>query len=144
MNTHQLKNMSKIVWANGCYDLIHPGHIELLKVGKSLSQGGQLIVGLDSDRKIREDKGDTRPINTFNDRKILLESIQYVDLVVGFDTRTELEQLIELYNPDILLDGGDWREHEGVGRNFAKEVRFFNRIGGYSSTEIIERCKRSN
>ena len=144
MNTHQLKNMSKIVWANGCYDLIHPGHIELLKVGKSLSQGGQLIVGLDSDRKIREDKGNTRPINTFNDRKILLESIQYVDLVVGFDTRTELEQLIELYNPDILLDGGDWREHEGVGRNFAKEVRFFNRVGGYSSTEIIERCKRSN
>ena len=136
--------MSKIVWVNGCYDLIHPGHIELLKVGKSLSEGGQLIVGLDSDRKIREDKGDTRPINTFDDRKILLESIRYVDLVVGFDTRTELEQLIELYNPDILLDGGDWREHEGVGRNFAKEVRFFNRVGGYSSTEIIERCKRSN
>ena len=136
--------MSKIVWANGCYDLLHPGHIELLRIGKSLSQGGQLIVGLDSDRKIRVDKGDTRPINTFNDRKILLESIRYVDLVVGFDTRTELEQLIELYNPDILLDGGDWREHEGVGRNFAKEVRFFNRIGGYSSTEIIERCKRSN
>jgi len=136
--------MSKIVWANGCYDLLHPGHIELLRIGKSLSQGGQLIVGLDSDRKIRVDKGDTRPINTFNDRKILLESIQYVDLVVGFDTRTELEQLIELYNPDILLDGGDWREHEGVGRNFAKEVRFFNRIGGYSSTEIIERCKRSS
>ena len=135
--------MSKIVWANGCYDLLHPGHIELLRIGKSLSQGGQLIVGLDSDRKIRVDKGDTRPINTFNDRKILLESIRYVDLVVGFDTRTELEQLIELYNPDILLDGGDWREHEGVGRNFAKEVRFFNRIGGYSSTEIIERCKRS-
>ena len=136
--------MSKIVWANGCYDLLHPGHIELLRIGKSLSMGGQLIVGLDSDRKIREDKGDTRPINTFDDRKILLESIRYVDLVVGFDTRTELEQLIELYNPDILLDGGDWREHEGVGRNFAKEVRFFNRIGGYSSTEIIERCKRSN
>ena len=136
--------MSKIVWANGCYDLLHPGHIELLRIGKSLSQGGQLIVGLDSDRKIREDKGDTRPINTFDDRKILLESIRYVDLVVGFDTRTELEQLIELYNPDILLDGGDWREHEGVGRNFAKEVRFFNRIGGYSSTEIIERCKRSS
>ena len=136
--------MSKIVWANGCYDLLHPGHIELLRVGKSLSQGGQLIVGLDSDRKIRVDKGETRPINTFNDRKILLESIRYVDLVVGFDTRTELEQLIELYNPDILLDGGDWREHEGVGRNFAKEVRFFNRIGGYSSTEIIERCKRSS
>ena len=136
--------MSKIVWVNGCYDLIHPGHIELLKVGKSLSQGGQLIVGLDSDRKIREDKGDTRPINTFKDRKVLLESIRYVDLVLEFDTRTELEQLIELYNPDILLDGGDWREHEGVGRNFAKEVRFFNRVGGYSSTEIIRRCKRSD
>ena len=55
-----------------------------------------------------------------------------------------LEELIEMYHPDILLDGGDWREHEGVGRRFAKAVRFFNRVGGYSSSEIIERCKRSN
>lgn len=136
--------MSKTVWCNGCFDLLHPGHVELLKVGKSLSQGGQLIVGLDSDRKIRNDKGSTRPINTFTVRKTMLEALRYVDLVLEFDTRRELEQLIEMYNPDILIDGGDWRNHEGVGRSFAKEVRFFNRVGGYSSTDIIERCKRSN
>ena len=136
--------MSKTVWCNGCFDVLHPGHIELLRVGKSLSQGGQLIVGLDSDRKVRADKGPSRPINTFEDRKAMLMALRYVDLVLEFDTREELEQLIELYNPDILLDGGDWRDHEGVGRNFAKEVRFFNRVGGYSSTDIIERCKRSN
>jgi D-beta-D-heptose 7-phosphate kinase/D-beta-D-heptose 1-phosphate adenosyltransferase len=133
--------MSKIVWVNGCFDLLHPGHIELLRVAKSLSKGGQLIVGLDSDRKISVDKGPTRPINNFNDRKILLESIRYVDMVLGFDTREELEQLIEMYKPDILIDGGDWRNHDGVGRHYAKEVRFFNRIGGYSSSGIINRIQ---
>ena len=144
LTSSSYKTMCKTVWVNGCFDVLHPGHIELLKVGKSLSEGGQLIVGLDSDSKVRADKGDSRPIDTFSDRKIMLEAIQYVDCVLEFSTRLELEELIEMYHPDILLDGGDWREHEGVGRRFAKAVRFFNRVGGYSSSEIIERCKRSN
>lgn len=134
--------MSKIVWTNGCFDLLHPGHIELFKIAKSL--GDKLIVGLDSDEKIKRDKGESRPINSFQDRKILLESIRYIDLVIGFDSKEELENLIELYNPDILVDGGDWRNHEGVGRQYAKEVRFFHRIGGYSSTDIILRCKHAS
>ena len=65
--------MSKIVWTNGCFDLLHPGHIELFKIGKSL--GDKLIVGLDSDERVRDLKGDTRPINTFIDRKEILEAI---------------------------------------------------------------------
>jgi D-beta-D-heptose 7-phosphate kinase/D-beta-D-heptose 1-phosphate adenosyltransferase len=102
---------------------------------------GRLIVGLDSDAKIARDKGPSRPINTFADRKALLEAIKYIDLVLGFDTREELEELIQFYRPDILVDGGDWRDHDGVGREFAKETRFFNRVGGYSSSEIIRRCR---
>ncbi len=129
--------MSKIIWVNGCFDLLHPGHIELFKIAKSL--GDKLVVGLDSDKKVRKDKGHNRPINTFQDRKTILESIKYIDVVVGFDTRQELENLIELYNPDILIDGGEWRD-DGVGREYAKETRFFDRIGGYSSTKIIQKC----
>ena len=134
--------MSKVVWCNGCYDLLHPGHIALFAAAKSLAgTEGRLIVGLDSDAKIARDKGPSRPINTFADRKALLEAIKYIDLVLGFDTREELEELIQFYRPDILVDGGDWRDHEGVGREFAKETRFFNRVGGYSSSKIIRRCK---
>ena len=133
--------MSKIIWTNGCFDLLHPGHIELFKIGKSL--GDKLIIGLDSDEKVRRDKGLDRPINTFQDRKTLLESIKYIDVVVGFDTRKELENLIELYNPDILIDGGEWRD-DGVGREYAKETRFFDRIGGYSSTKTIKRCANAS
>ena len=134
--------MSKVVWCNGCYDLLHPGHIALFAAAKSLAgTEGRLIVGLDSDAKIARDKGPSRPINTFADRKALLEAIKYIDLVLGFDTREELEELIQFFRPDILVDGGDWRDHEGVGREFAKETRFFNRVGGYSSSEIIRRCK---
>tara|TARA_B100000287_G_scaffold90867_1_gene83177 strand:+ start:650 stop:1057 length:408 start_codon:yes stop_codon:yes gene_type:complete len=130
--------MSKIVWTNGCFDLLHPGHIELFKICRSL--GDQVIVGLDSDEKVKRDKGDSRPINDFQFRKTMLESIRYIDVVVGFNTREELENLIELYNPDILIDGGDWRNDDGVGRQFAKEVRFFDRIGSFSSSKIIETC----
>ena len=136
--------MSKIVWTNGCFDILHPGHIELFKIGKTLSNGGKLIVGLDYDEKVKVDKGPERPINTFQDRKIMLEwDIKYIDVVLGFGSRKELEDLIELYKPDILIDGGEWR-HDGVGREFAKETRFFNRVGGYSSSDIIERIRRSN
>ena len=134
--------MSKVVWCNGCFDLLHPGHIALFAAAKSLAgTEGRLIVGLDSDAKIARDKGPSRPINTFADRKTLLEAIKYIDLVLGFDTREELEELIQFYRPDILVDGGDWRDHDGVGREFAKETRFFNRVGGYSSSEIIRRCR---
>ena len=133
--------MSKIIWVNGCFDLLHPGHIELFKIAKSL--GDKLVVGLDSDKKVRKDKGHNSPINTFQDRKTILESIKYIDVVVGFDTRQELENLIELYNPDILIDGGEWRD-DGVGREYAKETRFFDRIGGYSSTKTIERCANAS
>lgn len=125
------------VWVNGCFDILHPGHIELFKVAKSL--GDRLIVGVDEDQKVRADKGIGRPINPLYFRKTMLESIKYIDLVFPFGSRQELEDLIELYSPDILLVGGDWRNGDVVGRDFAKEVKFFNRVGNYSTTNIISK-----
>lgn len=127
------------VWVNGCFDILHPGHIELFKVAKSL--GDKLIVGVDTDEKVKQDKGSDRPINSLSFRKTMLESIKYIDLVLPFGTKQELEQLIELYTPDILLIGGDWRDGNIVGRQYAKQVRFFNRIGNYSTTSIINEIR---
>ena len=124
------------VWTNGCFDILHPGHMELFKIAKSL--GDRLIVGLDTDERVRKDKGSNRPINSLDFRKSMLEANKNIDLVIPFGSRQELEQTIELYYPDILLVGGDWRDGDVVGRDYAKEVRFFNRVGGYSTTDIID------
>jgi D-beta-D-heptose 7-phosphate kinase/D-beta-D-heptose 1-phosphate adenosyltransferase len=128
--------MSKTVFTNGCFDVLHPGHIELFKVGRSL--GDKLIVAIDSDQKVKRDKGPQRPINNVQFRKTMLESIKYIDLVLTFDSREELEQLIELYAPDTLLIGADWRGRDVVGGMYAKEVKFFNRVGDYSTTRILQ------
>ena len=125
------------VWTNGCFDILHPGHMELFKIAKSL--GDRLIVGIDEDQKVSNDKGSDRPINSLPFRKAMLESNKHIDVVIPFGSRQELENLIELYSPDILLVGGDWRNGDVVGRQFAKEVRFLDRVGGYSTTDIIRR-----
>lgn len=125
------------IWVNGCFDILHPGHIELFKVAKSL--GDRLIVGIDEDHKVKNDKGFDRPINPLSFRKTMLESIKYIDLVLPFGSRKELEELIELYSPDILLVGSDWRSGDVVGQKFAKQVKFFNRVGNYSTTNIISK-----
>lgn len=128
--------MSHIVFTNGCFDILHPGHIEMFKVGKSL--GDKLIVAIDSDEKVTRDKGLTRPINDQHFRKSMLESIRYIDIVLIFDTKEELEQLIEVYSPETLLIGADWRGREIIGEHHAKEVKFFNRVGNYSTTRILQ------
>jgi D-beta-D-heptose 7-phosphate kinase/D-beta-D-heptose 1-phosphate adenosyltransferase len=129
----------KTVWVNGCFDILHPGHIELFKIAKSL--GDRLIVGIDTDEKIKHDKGPKRPINALSFRKTMLESIRYIDVVVAFDTNEELSGLIELYSPDVLIVGSDWKRGKVVGSEHAKSVRFLNRVGSYSTTEIIRKIK---
>ena len=73
----------------------------------------------------------------------MLQSIKYIDGIHIFGSRTELEEMIQFYNPDVLVVGGDWRDGDVVGREYAKEVRFFNRFGGYSSTKIINKIRKS-
>ena len=126
----------KTVFVNGCFDILHPGHIKLFQTARSF--GDKLIVAIDSDRKVKEMKGYTRPINSVSTRKIILESIRYIDEVLIFDTREELEALVKKIKPDIMMVGSDWKGKEVVGSDYAKEVRFFDRIGEHSTTEIIK------
>lgn len=127
----------KYIWTNGCFDVLHRGHFEMLKYAKSF--GGRLVVGIDSDAKVELDKGPSRPFNSEADRKFALESIRYVDSVVIFDSREALESILSVYNPDIMVVGSDWRGKEVVGSRFAGEVEFFDRVEGYSTTNILER-----
>ena len=126
----------KTIWTNGCFDVLHRGHIELFKFAKSL--GNRLIVGIDSDDKVKQDKGPNRPLNTQEDRKLVLESLQYVDEVRIFNSSTELEGYIKEINPDIMVIGSDWIEKKVIGSEFAKGLIFFDRIGDYSTTRILE------
>ena len=130
--------MNKIVWCNGTFDILHPGHIKLFKVGKSL--GDKLIVATDTDEKIRQDKGASKPVNNLCDRISMLQAIKYIDEVLYFGNRKELEGLIELYSPDILLLGDDWKGGDVVGIQYAKEVRFLPRLN-YSTTDIIKKIR---
>ena len=130
--------MNRIVWCNGTFDILHPGHIELFKVGKSL--GDKLIVATDTDEKIRQDKRASKPINNLCDRISMLQAIKYIDEVFYFNDRKELEGLIELYSPDILLLGDDWKGGDIVGIQYAKEVRFLPRLN-YSTTHIIDKIR---
>ena len=129
--------MSKItVFTNGCFDVLHRGHLELFKYAKSL--GDEFIVGIDSDAKVRLDKGSHRPYNTLVDRIAMLEALRYIDKVYSFDTTSGLELLVEHTSPDIMIIGSDWRGKKVIGEQYAKELRFFERINGYSTTQILE------
>ena len=128
-----------IVWTNGTFDILHPGHIELFKVARSL--GNKVIVATDTDEKIKADKGDHKPVNDLCYRVAMLEAIKYIDVVHTFGSRQELEDLIQLYEPDILLLGDDWRDGDVVGWEHAMETRFLPRVGGYASSKTIERIK---
>lgn len=103
---------NKIVFTNGCYDLIHSGHIDLLSNSKS--KGDKLIVGLNSDRSVKKLKGDNRPIQNFDDRAIILDAINSVDMVVGFDDDTP-DKIIKELLPNILVKGGDYSIDNVVG-----------------------------
>lgn len=124
----------KIIFTNGCFDILHRGHIELLKYGKSL--GEKLIVGLNSDQSVKKLKGNTRPINNQQDRKIILESLKYVDEVILFEEETPYK-LIKKIKPNIIVKGGDYTVEQVVGNDIS-EVVIFNYLNGYSTTQIIE------
>ena len=118
-----------VIWVNGCFDVLHRGHIELLKYAKSL--GRHLVVGIDADWRIRKTKGQHRPFNNQEDRKFMLESIRYVDKVIVFETDSELRGLIHTLKPDVMIVGSDYKDKKVIGSEYAKSVEFFDRIGDY-------------
>jgi rfaE bifunctional protein nucleotidyltransferase chain/domain len=126
----------KIVFINGCFDILHKGHIEMFKYAKSL--GNKLVVAIDSDSRVKQLKGSSRPINNQSDRMYMLSSIKYVDEVRIFYTESELEQLVQRVSPDIMIVGSDYENKRVVGSQYAKELKFFNRIQGYATTSIIK------
>ena len=126
----------KTVWTNGCFDILHRGHVEMFKFAKSL--GDELIVGLDTDEKVKESKGSDRPFNNLEDRELVVASIRYVDKTISFNSQKQLEDLIKTINPDILVVGSDWEGKYVVGAEYAKDVIFFPRIDGYSTTKVLE------
>ena len=129
----------KLVWVNGCFDVLHRGHFEMLKYAKSL--GEFLVIGIDSDNKVKEDKGQDRPFNNVEDRQFALESIKYVDKVMIFESKAELEFILENLEPDYMVIGSDWKDKEVVGEQYCTELKFFDRIEGYSTTNILEGIK---
>lgn len=125
------------VFTNGCFDILHRGHIELLEYCASF---GEVIVGLNSDNSVRRLKGIERPFNKAEDRKKILESIRYVNKVIIFEEDTPLE-LIKCLKPDVIVKGGDYSTHEVIGSELA-EIRIFEFIDGYSSTSIINKISK--
>jgi D-beta-D-heptose 7-phosphate kinase/D-beta-D-heptose 1-phosphate adenosyltransferase len=133
-----IKQKHKTVWLNGTFDVLHTGHIKLFREARKLAgPGGKVIVGTDSDERIRELKGPTRPVNNLFDRIDFLRAIKYIDEVVAFSSTNALETHIKRYSPDILLIGDDYVDKPIVGAQYAKEIVYFPRYGGLSSSKII-------
>ncbi len=131
----------RIVFTNGCFDILHLGHVKYLEVAKSF--GDILIVGLNADSSVRELKGPERPINPEYDRAYLLAALEVVDYVVIFSEETP-HDLIKMIRPDVLVKGGDYEGKEVVGTEFAGELKLVDFVDGKSTTRTIERIKKDS
>jgi rfaE bifunctional protein nucleotidyltransferase chain/domain len=130
----------RLVFTNGCFDIIHPGHVDYLERARSM--GASLVVGLNSDASVRRLKGELRPVNDQQSRARVLAALQCVDYVVIFDEDTPLE-LIRAVRPDVLVKGGDWSLERIVGREVVEhaggEVCSIPLLDGHSTTATLER-----
>ena len=126
------------IMVNGTFDILHRGHIELLNYAKSL--GNQLLVAIDTDRRVKELKGNSRPINNQDDRKLFLYNLKAVDLVMLFDTKEELINIMKEYKPNIYVKGSDWKkDRPSTAEQYCEKVIYYDRVGDYSTTNIIQR-----
>jgi len=134
------KQGKKIVFTNGCFDLLHYGHVKYLESAKK--KGDILIVGLNSDNSVRKIKGKNRPIINENDRARIIAALESVDYVVLFNEETPLK-LIKLIKPDILVKGGDWKKSEIVGKDFVisygGSVKILKYIKNHSTSNLIKK-----
>jgi len=133
----------KIVFTNGCFDILHLGHIEYLAKAREL--GGVLIIGLNSDDSVHRIKGPSRPLNDEHARAMILASLSFIDAIVIFEEETPLE-LIELVRPDILVKGKDYKEHEIAGHDVVKsyggKIITIDLVKGYSTSQLIEKARK--
>ena len=133
----------KIVFTNGCFDIIHVGHVRYLSKAKEL--GDILIIGLNSDKSVKKLKGEDRPVNCFEDRAILLSSLRFVDSVIMFEEQTP-DNLIKQIIPDILVKGGDYKLEDITGYQTVikngGQVKTLSFYDGYSSSNYINKIKK--
>lgn len=139
------KEGGKVVFTNGCFDILHFGHVDYLQKARLL--GDKLVVGLNTDESVSRFKGINRPIQDQDSRAMILASLQFVDLVVLFDEDTPL-QLISALLPDVIVKGSDYLAENIVGAEVVKknggEVKTIDFVPGYSTSRIIERIKKNN
>ena len=137
--------MEKIVFTNGCFDILHPGHIDLLKRARKL--GTKLIVGINSDKSVSNIKGSNRPFICENDRAEILRNLTVVDEVIIFNESTP-EKIIKKIKPDVLVKGGDWEKNQIIGADFVEEnggeVFSLPLKGNYSSSGIVGKIQGNN
>ncbi len=141
---HALPKQFRLVFTNGCYDILHPGHVDLLQRARKLGDG--LILGLNSDASVKRIKGEVpgpaRPLNSQDERAYVLAALECVDFVVVFDEDTPYE-LIRAVRPQVLVKGGDWPVEKIVGRDIVEAdggtVVSLPLLPGYSTTGLIER-----
>ena len=134
------KKNKKIVFTNGCFDILHAGHVKYLEEAKSY--GDILILGLNADSSVKKLKGPSRPINNQDDRAYILASLESVDYVVIFEEQTPYK-LIKIIQPHILVKGGDYEGKEVIGQDIANELRLVQFIDGKSTTKIIQRIQNN-
>jgi D-beta-D-heptose 7-phosphate kinase/D-beta-D-heptose 1-phosphate adenosyltransferase len=139
------KQGRKVVFTNGCFDLVHRGHLHILRQAKAA--GDLLIVGINTDRSVKMIKGALRPILPETDRSELIASLEMVDYVVLFDEPTPID-LITAIQPDVLAKGGDWERDQVVGADVVEkaggQVALIPYLEGFSTTEIIERMRKQD
>ena len=128
--------MYKKVFVNGTFDLLHRGHLELLNYAKKM--GEYVCVGIDTDDRVRQMKGPTRPIYNQDERKFFLENLKSVDEVRFFSNDKELKNLVKSFEPDVMIVGSDWKGKSVIGSYYAAELIFFDRIGDYATTKTIQ------
>jgi len=124
------------VFTNGCYDILHPGHIDLLNYASSL--GDRLIVCLDTDERVKQNKGTDRPINSLAVRAKIVSALKPVSAVLPFDSDEELCSIFEAFNADLLVIGEEYKHKNIVGEDFVKKVIFYERDIRYSTTDVIK------
>ena len=124
------------VFVNGTFDLLHPGHIALLNYARSL--GNYVIVGIDTDDRVKEKKGPTRPIYNQEDRGLMLVALSSVDEVRYFDSDESLEALVKEIKPDVMVVGSDWKDKSVIGSYWSSDLKFFDRIEEYATSKTVQ------
>jgi rfaE bifunctional protein nucleotidyltransferase chain/domain len=125
----------KKVWMNGCFDVLHHAHFKMIEFASTF--GDLLVIGIDSDKRVKELKGDDRPFHSEEERKYNLEQLKGVKKVVIFDSAKILEELIKTYEPDVFVIGSDYKNKPIVGEQYAKSIVYFNRMESFSTTKIL-------